>query len=126
MVAGSEWLRIGTTAALKLSGGEEDLQTLGTELLADIQEVFKEEKADRITTRDLIQRLTSDDEKPWATYNYKGNDKEITPRQLANKLKPYGIRSKTIRFDKGPAKGYEKIDFGEAFSRYVPSLRVTK
>jgi len=123
MSAGNEWLQIGTKVALKLSGGEDVTQTIGTELLADIQEIFAEQNADRIWSEKLIEALCTDKEKPWATYS-KGFP--ITPRKLADKLKTYGIRSKTIRIGSDTAKGYERNQFTEAFSRYVtPSASVT-
>jgi len=104
---------------LKLSGIEGASQTIGTELLADIQVIFKEQNVDRISTEDLIKALCADAEKPW---------KDLLqglflsrPRQLANKLKPYGIHSKTTRIGDDLAKGYEKDQLTEAFSRYIPS-----
>ncbi|MGE4558904.1 MAG: DUF3631 domain-containing protein [Desulfobulbus sp.] len=72
-----------------------------------------------IRTAELIRALCDDDEKAWPTFN-RGNP--ITPRQLANKLKGYGINSTTLRFrHAGLAKGYERKQFEEAFSRYIPS-----
>ncbi len=119
MVAGGDWLEIGTKAALKLSGSESTAQTVGTELLADIKEVFETKAVDRISTAELIKSLCSDDEKPWATFN-KGFP--IKPRQLANKLKGYGVISKTVRFSSvETAKGYDKNQFDESFLRYIPS-----
>ena len=119
MSAGDEWLRIGTTAALKLSGVESTSQTIGTELLSDIKEIFEEKKVDRLSTAELIKGLIADAEKPWATFS-KGFP--ITPRQIANILKGYGIQSKTIRIGYGETpKGYEKNQFNEAFLRYIPS-----
>jgi len=44
MAAGNEWLRLGTTAALKLFGNESAAQTVGTELLADIREIFGDDR----------------------------------------------------------------------------------
>jgi putative DNA primase/helicase len=117
MTASKEWLKLGTTAALKLSGIESASQTIGTELLSDIQMIFKDKKVDRIATAELIEALCNDDEKPWKTYS-KGFP--ITPRQLANRLKAYGIHSKTIRIGNDTAKGYEKDQLTEAFSRYIP------
>lgn len=115
-IAGGEWLQIGTATALLLSGGETVTQTIGTELLADIQEAFESRKIERIFTDELIKALCTDDEKPWATF-YKG--KSITPRQLANQLKAYGIQSKTIRIGSDRAKGFEREQFKDAFRRYV-------
>jgi len=68
MVAGDEWLKIGTTAAVKLSGSESVVQTIGTELLSDIKEIFEEKKIDRISTSELIKALCADGEKTMATY----------------------------------------------------------
>ncbi len=118
MVAGGNWLEIGTAAALKLTGNECAAQTIGTELLTDIKEVFEMKGTDRVSTADLINALCEDDEKVWATYN---RGTPIKPRQLANKLKGYGIKSATLRFRlNGLAKGYEREHFEEAFSRYIP------
>lgn len=117
MTAGDEWLKIGTTAALKLTGSETAVQTIGTDLLSDIQEIFVQNKCERISTEDLIKALCANEEEPWKTYS-KGFP--ITPRQLANKLKAYGIHSKSIRIGDTTAKGYEKDKFADAFSRYIP------
>jgi len=118
MVAGGQWLEIGTRAAVKLSGGGNPVETIGIELLADIKEIFEMNERDRISTADLIRALCDNDEKAWATYN-RGNP--ISPRQLANKLKGYGITSTTLRFrHTGLAKGDERKQFEEAFSRYIP------
>jgi len=117
MAADNEWLQLGTTAALKLSGSENAAQTVGTELLADIREIFGDDR-DRITTAELIRLLCSDEEKPWATFN-RGN--AITPRQVARRLKEYGILSHTIRIGIETAKGYTADQFREVFSRYLPT-----
>nr|WP_320010551.1 DUF3631 domain-containing protein [uncultured Desulfobulbus sp.] len=118
LVAGDQWFEIGTKAAIKLSGNESPTQTIGVELLADIKQVFEAKEVDRISTADLIRALCEDDEKPWLTYN---RGKSISPRQMANKLKGYGISSTTLRFrHAGTAKGYERRRFDEAFSRYIP------
>jgi putative DNA primase/helicase len=117
MAAGDEWLKIGINAALKLSGGESVSQTSGTELLSDIQEILNKKKVDRITTEDLIKALCIDGEKPWLTYN---RGLSISPRQLASKLKGYGIHSKSIRIsDTETPKGFERNQFEDAFSRYL-------
>ena len=118
MVAGEEWLQTGTASALKLSGSESATQTVGTELLCDIKEIFEEKRVDRVSTADLIKSLCADDEKPWATYN---RGLPIKPRQLASKLKGFSILSKTIRIGYDTAKGYELSQFQESFSRYIPT-----
>lgn len=117
MIAGDDWLKIGTDAALKLSGTDSGVQTVGTELLSDIQEIFKTKKIERIFTSELIKALCADDEKMWATYN---RGYPITPKQIGAKLKGYRVQSKSIRIGTENAKGYEQEQFAEAFSRYIP------
>ena len=89
----------------------------GNELLADIRVLFAREQIDKIKTADLIDELCDDEERPWDTYN---RGREITPRQLANLLAPYGIRSKTVRFGDKTPKGFERSQFADAFTRYLP------
>jgi len=123
MTAGGDWLKIGCTAALKLSGGENESQTTGIELLSDIREIFADR--DKVSSAELIGLLCSDEEKPWATYN---QGKPITPRQVARRLREYGIRSHTIRNGVDTAKGYIIDQFTESFSRYLrlpPEISVT-
>jgi hypothetical protein len=106
-----------------LSGGEHESPTTGTELLSDIKELFADR--DRISTADLIGLLCNDEEKPWATFN---RGKPITPRQVAKRLKEYGIYSRTIRSGVDTAKGYILEQFEEVFSRYLsvaPEISVT-
>jgi putative DNA primase/helicase len=123
-VAGGGWLQIGTEAALRLSGSESASQTIGVELLADIQAIFMEKQIERIGTTELIEALCEDAEKPWATYN-KGH--RISPRQVAGKLKLYGITTnKTIRTSDGTVKGFVKEQFEDAFKRYIPSATPKK
>jgi putative DNA primase/helicase len=115
-IAGGEWPEIARNAAIKISGAESIQQSTGTELLADIQEIFETRAVDRISTESLISALLKDDEKPWATYN---RGQRITPRQVARVLKGYGILSRSIRIGVETPKGYMLDQFKEAFSRYL-------
>lgn len=124
-IVGGIWPNLARHAALKLSGSEGDGGTVGNELLSDIREIFEHKRVAKISTADLIQLLCEDDEKSWATYN---RGKPITPRQVAKKLKDYGIASKTIRIGYDTAKGFELEHFKEAFARYlalIPAASVT-
>lgn len=115
--AGPVWLERATAAALRMSAASEAMASTGNDLLADIKEVFDGMPATRISTVDLLDKLTSDDEKSWATYN---RGKPMTPRQLAKQLEPYGIRSKTVRLSAtSTPKGYEAAQFDDAFERYL-------
>lgn len=115
-IAGGEWPTLGRRAALKLSGSDSPAMSIGTELLADIKEVFELKKADRISTADLITALCDEDERPWATYN---RGKPISPRQVSRRLVEYGISSSTIRIGSSTPKGFLREWFDEAFSRYL-------
>jgi putative DNA primase/helicase len=117
-VAGGAWPDLGRRAALKLSGSDSPTMSTGTELLADIQEIFETRKVDRISTADLIAALCDDDERPWATYN---RGKPISPRQVSRKLSEYSITSTTIRIAGDTPKGFLRRMFEEAFSRYLAS-----
>ena len=104
-VAGSVWPKLARHAALVISGGEDDEHlTIGTELLADIKEIFESKRTERISSKELIEALCSDDEKPWATYN---RGKGISPRQVSKRLMGYGISSKNIRIGYEISKGFE-------------------
>lgn len=116
--AGNGWIERAIKAALKLSGNDKT-DSIGNELLADIQEVFESKKIKKLSTADLIRALLEDEEKIWATYN---RGKPLSPKQLANKLRGYDIRSKTIRLGYETAKGYELDQFIDTFSRYLSSI----
>lgn len=124
-LAGREWYRLAQTAAIKLSGESKEAPSISIELLADIQEIFENKRTDRITSADLIIALCSDEEKTWTTYN---RGFQIKPRQIASRLKEFGIISNTIRIGMITAKGYLKSQFMDAFARYLvapPPLNVT-
>jgi putative DNA primase/helicase len=114
--AGGPWPEWGRAAALALSGDDAATSSMGSELLADIRELFEQMGCHRIKTADLIAALCKDEEMPWGTYN---RGKAISPRQVATRLKGYGIHSKTIRLGAQTPKGYERAQFDEAFARYL-------
>lgn len=115
-VAGGHWLDTSLKVALTLSGSTQTPMSSANELLSDIQEVFEAKQVIKITTTELINALCEDTEKSWATYN---RGKQLSPRQLSNKLRDYGIESKTIRFGYETAKGYEGEQFKDVFTRYL-------
>jgi len=121
-IVGNEWPRLARLAAVKISGNSEVSQSLGVELLSDIQEIFESKCFDRIPSAELIRLLCADDEKPWATYN---RGTSIKPRQVANRLREFGIISNTIRIGMTTAKGYMKYQFIDAFARYLTPASVT-
>ena len=65
--------------------------------------------------------LNGFENRPWAEMR---NGKEITELWLAQQLRPYGIRPKTIWIGERAAKGYLQEDFKEVFPRYIPFSEV--
>lgn len=115
-IAGNEWPKLARQAALQLSNEEQHSQSTSIELLTDIQEIFESKCTDRIPSSELIRSLCDDEEKPWASYN---RGLPIKPRQVANRLREFGIISNTIRIGALTAKGYFKTQFSDAFARYL-------
>lgn len=114
--AGGDWPQKARWAALKPSEAEDSTVSVGTDLLADIQEIFAEGGFDRMRTRDLVIALCRDDEKSWSAYN---RGKSITSRQVSKRLAGFGIKSKDLRFPHGVFKGYEMKDFVDVCDRYL-------
>ena len=115
-VAGGAWPDLARRAALRLSGDEEQSQSTGAELLADIQEAFETQRIQRISMADLLHTLLSDEEKPWATWR---GGRPMTARNLGKKLGEYGIKSKTVKIGYEAPKGFTLDQFKDAFARYL-------
>jgi Protein of unknown function (DUF3631) len=115
-LAGGVWPQEARQAALALSAGSEQAQerSLGVERLAAIRDVFTK---DPMPSFELVAALTLGDE-PWCEW--------LNPSTLAKKLKPYGIRPRTIRLADGHTpKGYHREQFEEALARYLPPEAAT-
>ena len=119
-VAGKHWPQKVKEAALALSGkANDEPDGIGPELLSNIWTIFQyRSNQDRMTTKDLIDALKSEEEWRWKTYN---RGLEITFRQLAQLLKPYEIHSRNMKVNGEVFKGYFRSDFEDAVSRYLPS-----
>jgi hypothetical protein len=63
--------------------------------------------------------LTSGVELPWKDIR----GKPIDDRGLASRLRPYGIKSKSIRIGSDHRKGYLATDFHDDWKRYLPGER---
>ena len=121
-LAGSEWSQRARRAAMTLSTEEEEDGSIGVKLLADIAKVFKGRvDQSNITTVDLIHELSEMDEAPWGDWY----GKQIAARQLSKWLKPYGVRSRSVRISDKTPKGYRREDFVDAWSRYTPGFNAT-
>jgi hypothetical protein len=122
-LAGGRWPQAARLAALQLSADDKHQEdaSVGIKLLAGIREVFDEGaviRDEKVSCKALAVALNElEDDAPWAAWN-KGTG--ITTRELGQKLKPYRIKAKTIRYEGDTPKGYERAQFEDAFRRYLP------
>jgi hypothetical protein len=116
--AGGDWPQCARRAAVELSGEQDEQDdAIPLRLLADVHAVFEARGTDRIATVELLEALAEDAEAPWATWH---RGERMSPRALADLLRPFSIRSRTIRLDDETPKGYMRESFEDAWSRYMP------
>jgi putative DNA primase/helicase len=123
-LAGGDWPHKARVAAEALATGAQGRSPIGA-FLIDIYCGIALTKTDRISSRDLVAWLNGFADRPWhelpglRIVNC-GQRKAVTELWLAQQLRPYGIRPKTIRISDKTQKGYTEADLLEPFTRYVP------
>ena len=117
-LAGGDWPDRARRACLAMTGDEPDDGRIGTQLLADLYEMWANE--DYIFTTTILTWLHKAAESPWSEWGRKGEP--ITARGLATILKPYGVRSRTVRIAGETSKGYARADLTDPWTRYVTSV----
>jgi putative DNA primase/helicase len=123
-VVDGEWPRKAQTAISALESlDESEDDNVVILLLSDLRSIFRQGNQPNIFTDTILDELKVMEERPWAEWGKAR--KPMNPRQLAQVLKPFAVKSKTVRIDNVTAKGYEKSDFDDIFSRYLPSPAVT-
>lgn len=122
---GGSCLETARLAAITLAENEqdEDNSSIGIMLLVNIKEIFESNRKERISTENLLSALHSMEDKPWLEWGNGGNP--ITARQVSRILKPFSIKSKTLRNGDKTYKGFELKGFEDVFLRYLPDLSVT-
>jgi putative DNA primase/helicase len=113
---GGNYADVAREAAQILTGSQED-ESIGSLLLSDIRDLFKESASDRLASTDICQRLAAKEGRKWAEW---AGGKPMTTHQLARLLKPFGIAPTALRAENGTLRGYFKIAFSDAFERYLP------
>ncbi|MGH2964771.1 MAG: DUF3631 domain-containing protein [Solirubrobacterales bacterium] len=115
--AGGGWqLGIQRAAKTLSAGGDEtDQMSDQVQMLVDVRDAFGGERA--IFTKDLLDHLNGLDESPWGARR-KGEG--LDARGLASLLRPFRIRSKTVRDGDETAKGYHLDQFEQTFARHLP------
>lgn len=123
-LAGGDWPRKAREAAEGLATGAQGRSPIGA-FLIDIYYAMGVTRTDRISSRDLVTWLNGFTDRPWHDLPGLrivdcGQRKEVTELWLAQQLRPYGVRPKTIRIGDKTPKGYLESDLLEPFKRYVP------
>jgi hypothetical protein len=117
--AGGKWPERARAATRELSAHDApDDGSLAIRLLTDCRRAFAESGDEKLSTARLLDLLAEDEEAPWGDWY----GAPLKPRKLESLLRPFGIRSGTVRlFDDTTAKGYKVDDFADAWERYAPS-----
>ena len=121
-LAGGPWPAQARDAALVLAADQDTEARISDRirLLADIRAAFAAlGNPPAATTKDLLTTLNADPEAPWSAIGPNG----LTGKRLGDLLSDFEIRSDTIRFPVGQAKGYHLPDFADAWTRYCPPPR---
>jgi Protein of unknown function (DUF3631) len=124
--AGGVWPARALVASVELHQREEDVST-GVLLLAHIREAFEEYGTETgvIASEQLVEALTKNEHGPWG--RWWRVDTESAARSaksgLARRLKPFGIRSTTVRVGTSTPRGYRRGDFVPVWERYLPVSR---
>ena len=114
--------------AVALSADRPD-EDAGVVLLTDIQTIFQAREIDRIASADLVEELAGLEEGRWAEFRGANDDRpprKLTQPQLAQLLRPFEIRSRTIwpvrrRSGDKSSRGYLQSQFEAAWRSYCPS-----
>jgi Protein of unknown function (DUF3631) len=118
-LAGGDWPARARHAAATMTQAEaqqEEDTTAGVRLLADLRAIFSDDDALYSTT--MLDRLHKLEDAPWADWY----GRPLSTRDLAKLLRPYQVRSKSVREHGTGAslKGYARADLHDAWQRYVP------
>jgi hypothetical protein len=142
-VVGSDWPERAREAGKALVDASE--QGLGEGnvdvlLLSDIRDIFihafppdreaeregpgRPDDGPKLATKDLLEKLHGREERPWGAWGRAR--KPMTDKALGDRLRPYGVRSRTIRVGTSTPKGYYLRAFQDAFARYLPASLLSK
>ena len=91
-------------------------------MLGDLKAVFDRRKKDSLFTVALLEELHAMDMAPWGELRLHRRDeaKPLNARGLARLLKPYGVRSGSVRDGDQTGKGYMRGCLEDSWERYLP------
>lgn len=113
--AGGEWSQRVRNAACTLVGQSRTTgETLGIRLLADLRTVFAAEA--HMATTAILDALNTLEDSPWGDLR----GKPLDARGLSQRLRRYGVASKSVRVNGLVVKGYDAADLADPWKRYLP------
>ena len=116
-LAGGEWPARARASAIQLSALSKGDASASIHLLEDLRALFLSRGAERLSSEEILGHLHQMEERPWPEWRDRG---KMTGRQLALLLLPFGIAPKKWKHEKVTVRGYDREDFRDAFSRYIP------
>ena len=121
---GPAWGEKARGAAMSLSKDDVfDEPSAGVMVLEDVCAIFDRVRAERLSSQTIVDDLVGMPERPWAEWR---RGQPLNPNSLARLLKPFGIKSRMIRFEPKPANprhGYQADAIREAKLRFVDRPR---
>jgi hypothetical protein len=103
------------SAALTLSSNKYDDDSDGIELLRDIKKILGTLGIEKIPSALLVERLNTDETRPWCYMNHKG----LNQLNLANILKEFEIYPIQLGGNSTNQRGYLSAALKDAFDRYL-------
>ena len=101
--AGGDWSSRARVVLCEIYGSRPaDDTCIGIQLLADVRLIFDEDQLEKMTTTDLLEKLSKVETSPWAEYNH---GKPISAVGLSKLLKPFEVYPKNIRMATAVQKG---------------------
>lgn len=115
-LAGDGWPERARRAALELSAGvDEEEESRGVRLLRDIHAAFADREV--MSTAALLEALNAMEESPWGAWH---QGEGLRPRDLGRLLRPYEVKSQTVRLaESDTPKGYKREAFEDPWARYL-------
>jgi hypothetical protein len=107
----NELKQIATRLANEKAKSDVD-ESAGVKLLADLRDIFANNRKLGFPTEQLIFKLKALPESRW---------EELTPIKLARLLRPYGISPRQLWTGETSVRGYDVDAFETVFDRYVPT-----
>jgi uncharacterized protein DUF3631/DnaB helicase-like protein len=116
--AGGEWPARARAALREIHSRNSAIdESVGTTLLSDIRDIFRDRNAEELTSKSLAENLAQIEGRPWPAWDH---SRAITPTGLARLLSPFDIFPRNLRFGLSIVRGYRREWFIDSWNRYLP------